>query len=215
MGEPLEGSRQGPGAEADESAVCPHCLAPNPPAAVVCAMCGGSIAGTPGVAIWGRARGERWTLGEPSGRSNGLPILAILAGILFVVLLTLWAVLFLGRVDDEVKARIVLAGGLVHLSLGAVLVALANRAGRRRSAGRSPAEHEAVPPPPPPPPPEELIARLRSDDPAECRRAWQALVDLGTAAVPALEAVLADADPDVRVDVERALRAIRGEPVLP
>jgi HEAT repeat protein len=59
-----------------------------------------------------------------------------------------------------------------------------------------------------------LIGVLHSDDPEACRRAVDALVEIGDPAIPALELAQQDANPDVRVDVERALHLIHGEPPL-
>lgn len=57
-----------------------------------------------------------------------------------------------------------------------------------------------------------LLEVLRSDDPEVCRDAVDVLVEIGEPALPALEQALEDPDPDVHVDVERAIRLIRGEP---
>jgi hypothetical protein len=58
---------------------------------------------------------------------------------------------------------------------------------------------------------EALIDALRSGDPDVCHRAVEELVRHGTDAVPALEAAIAEGDPDLKVDAARALAIIRGE----
>ncbi|MFM8979932.1 MAG: hypothetical protein ACKOSS_05660 [Planctomycetia bacterium] len=60
------------------------------------------------------------------------------------------------------------------------------------------------------PPVDVLVARLRGGDARTCERAIDDLVRHGPAAVPALQAALADADPDLRVDARRALDRIAG-----
>lgn len=55
-----------------------------------------------------------------------------------------------------------------------------------------------------------LVARLRGGDSRTCERAIEDLVRHGRAAVPALEAALADPDADLRVDARRALDRIAG-----
>jgi hypothetical protein len=55
----------------------------------------------------------------------------------------------------------------------------------------------------------ELVDVLHTGDAIVCAEAVEELVRHGPAAVPALERALDDPDPDVRVDVSKALAAIR------
>jgi hypothetical protein len=77
-----------------------------------------------------------------------------------------------------------------------------------KEAVEAPEEGELVPAPPPPDV-DTLIRRIRSGDPAACRSAIDALCAYGEAALPALERALADPDPDVRIDVQKAIERIR------
>lgn len=67
----------------------------------------------------------------------------------------------------------------------------------------------------PPPTVARLIAELRGGEPAVCRAAVARLVAIGKGAVPALEALLGDDDPDLRVDAQRALDRIQAASELP
>jgi hypothetical protein len=53
---------------------------------------------------------------------------------------------------------------------------------------------------------EELLATLRRGEPIACERAIRRLVEIGDAARPALRDALQGAGPDLRIDVEEALR---------
>lgn len=57
----------------------------------------------------------------------------------------------------------------------------------------------------------DLLAVLSAGDPGACHEAVAELVRHGAGAVPALEALVRDGDPDARVDAARALALIRGE----
>jgi hypothetical protein len=63
----------------------------------------------------------------------------------------------------------------------------------------------------PAPDADALIRVLRGGQPGPCREAVARLVEMGEAALPALEAALREDDPDLRFDVRRAIRQIRGE----
>ncbi|MDJ0521741.1 MAG: HEAT repeat domain-containing protein [Planctomycetota bacterium] len=56
-----------------------------------------------------------------------------------------------------------------------------------------------------------LVKILREGDPRQCSKAIQAFVAIGAPAVPRLEELCEDEDPDVRVDAQKALERIREE----
>ncbi len=54
-----------------------------------------------------------------------------------------------------------------------------------------------------------LVKVLREGDPRQCTKAVQAFVEVGESAIPALEQLLEDEDPDVRIDAAKAIELIR------
>lgn len=54
-----------------------------------------------------------------------------------------------------------------------------------------------------------LVKVLREGDPRQCTKAIQAFVEVGAPAIPALEQLLEDEDPDVRIDAAKAIERIR------
>ena len=57
-----------------------------------------------------------------------------------------------------------------------------------------------------------LVAILRAGDPRECTKAVGAFVEAGPRALPVLEQLCQDEDPDVRIDAQRAAELIRQNP---